>query len=48
MKLHDLLVWNIEFKAANTVRAQLSLLNTDETVYLSRWYEGKIFIIRVK
>lgn len=47
MKLHDLLVWDILSSDLRTAKSRLDDARHSEFKVFSKWYNGKLFIVRV-
>lgn len=47
MQLHDLLIWDVPLERRNVVHVRLRECHHSEFMTVSRWYNGKLFIVRV-
>jgi hypothetical protein len=47
MKLHDLLIWDVEEQKRKSVTSRLGECQHSEFKTFSNWYNGTLFIVRV-
>ena len=48
MEPYDLLVWNLSEEKLRTAQSRVHDCNTTDTKWVSNWWAGKLFIVRVQ